>query len=246
MKRNRILEYEAKRIIFGYIVAMVVIAGIYIIVMNFFGEHTTMESLEIGMLNGFLVSVTTTERELSRTMVFQFCRKKIYKYQLVICSMKAGVFALLQSVLHTVFRENYVKELLDPEIISKGAYYSPSWFELFLSDFLWLFLIIGIATLIKSNVVKCSIFTRVEETPQLKFRRSEKKREGKKRYRLFSFLGKLGDVFGWIVSLVGLLELYVCQLSFPFHRRLLLMIVAGIFCVLLCFFLKKRYQPKYI
>ena len=243
MKRTSILGYQIRKMLVENMVVLV-LCSLLILAMGSI-DQTYIVRIDYGLM--MLIVLPVTCMSLREYINFGFCRKKYYREQIVVCGIRAMFYAVIRSTIHTIFYKDFVTDLIAGTDGNASLYHPVSFVELFLGDFLGCYLLFLFMFVTNSFLVSFAVSVNTtERTPQLLYRRTEKKKKQKGLYKITVVIKKCIGFILLVAAMVGLQRYYVFQLQSEWKTRMLVIGGLAVLCVVFYLYGKRRYQPKYV
>lgn len=231
MKKQNILWYQMRKVLGESFIYVMICGLVYI------GIHAGEldDKISIVSMEAFLTMTMMFPSEnmsLKEYIHFGFCRKEYYKKQILLCAMRAGFYAMIRSTIHSLFYLEFVADLIEGTSETASMYHSVSCVELFLGDFLGLFLMMLLSLATNSFLVSMTLVNINETTPQLLYRREEKKKKNTSLFKVIFVVKKCVWFVVVVAAAIGMEIYYQFQIQSALKMRMLVMGVLALCCVL--------------
>ena len=244
MTKKKILWYQIRKISVESFFCVVLCALVFFaILVGQFDERYAITNLEAFLT--IIMIFPSENMPLKEYFHFGFCRKEYYKMQIALCAIRAGIYAIIRSMIHTLFYSEFVADLIGGTNEMASLYHSVSFVELFLGNFFGFFLMMLFSLATNSFLVSMTPINN-EITPQLLYRREEKKKKNTSLFKVMSVVKNCVWFLVVVAAGLGMEVYYEFQISSAFEMRILVMGMLAVCCVLIYFYGKRRYQPKYV
>ena len=180
--------------------------------------------------------------------MFHFTRKRFYRYQVLLCILRAAEVALVRTGYQLMLREKFIEYYMEERDTTIAMYRRVPFWELFVSSLCIVFIFNMIYLIGNTWTFNFYSVTGVDKgvSPQNRWRIAQQREKHPKRQKGASLAIKVVNFVGVVTVCVLMIDYYAEQMLRP--RSFRLGILAGLIavCIGLYFVGKKRYKPEYI
>lgn len=175
---------------------------------------------------------------------FQFCRKRIYQYEVIISIISAVVLAFVRAMYQTICYKEIVRYFAEDTVVTE--YHRVPFLELFITS-VCIFIVMNLTNLILHTMtIHFLPYYAKGESLQLKQRVRERKEQSSIKGGIFTPISIVAAWIVWSLALLGTILYYELEMRVDLPIRIGVIMALVVVCVILYMVGKKRFKPEYI